>query len=233
MPRLAVVLVALVAAAAVASADDSQRVKRQYHRPSASKKPANPWEAASRADESVIQYDASGIGFQINNPASFQSFHLGPFHHEPIKPFAFPELKPAYRPDPKPQVYKPEPPKYKPEVPKPAPQYHEPYHPKPEPPKYKPEVPKPVPAYHEPYHPKAEPYPSKYPAYEYYCPKIGGLESECRLAKDCAIWFDLVLATPGTACKLPDGTPGACCPGLPYNGTKSVSPLRRVLRSAI
>ncbi len=60
------------------------------------------------------------------------------------------------------------------------------------------------------------------PAYKpvekvYYCPKVGGLESRCRPIRDCAVWHDLVQATPGTACQLSDGYPGSCCPDLPYN----------------
>ncbi|EFX86585.1 hypothetical protein DAPPUDRAFT_307784 [Daphnia pulex] len=51
----------------------------------------------------------------------------------------------------------------------------------------------------------------------YYCPKVGGLESRCRPIRDCAVWHDLVESTPGTACQLSDGYPGACCPDLPYN----------------
>lgn len=221
MARVAFALVALLAAAAVVSAeDDGQRVKRQYQRP-ATKKTNNPWEAISRADEPVIQYDASGLGFQINNPASFQSFHLGPipFHHEPIKPFPFADPKPAYRPEPPKNQYKPEPPKHEPFK-------AEPY--KPEPPKYKPEKPVYEP---KPYQPKPDAYPSKpyqpskYPADYAYCPKIGGLESQCRPTEDCAIWFDLIITIPDASCKLPDGTPGACCPSLPYNGKKTISPL--------
>ena len=49
------------------------------------------------------------------------------------------------------------------------------------------------------------------------CPSIGGLESKCRPIKDCAVWYDLVLATPDAACTLPEGSPGACCPDLPSN----------------
>ena len=52
----------------------------------------------------------------------------------------------------------------------------------------------------------------------YSCPKIAGYESHCRPAKDCAVWYDLVLTAPGTACKLVShGHPGICCPLLPYN----------------
>ncbi|XP_046438483.1 peroxidase-like [Daphnia pulex] len=49
------------------------------------------------------------------------------------------------------------------------------------------------------------------------CPAVGGLESKCRPVKDCAVWYDLVLATPDAGCALADGGPGACCPDLPAN----------------
>ncbi len=52
-----------------------------------------------------------------------------------------------------------------------------------------------------------------------HCPKVGGLESHCRPAKDCAVWYDLVRKTPGTACTLHNGyDSGLCCPDLPLNG---------------
>ena len=55
--------------------------------------------------------------------------------------------------------------------------------------------------------------------YSEYCPKLGGLESECRPTTECAVWYDLVLQYfPETACKLPSGEPGTCCPEIPYNG---------------
>lgn len=50
------------------------------------------------------------------------------------------------------------------------------------------------------------------------CPNIGGYPSQCRPAKDCAVWYDLVVATPGADCKLTDGNQGSCCPDLPANG---------------
>ena len=62
-------------------------------------------------------------------------------------------------------------------------------------------------------------YPS-YPAPPAYktCPAIGGQQSKCRPAKDCSVWYDLVVAIPDADCKLSDGNPGICCPDLPYNG---------------
>ena len=58
-------------------------------------------------------------------------------------------------------------------------------------------------------------YEEKYPI---SCPKIAGYESRCQPAKDCAVWYDLVLTTPGTACKLEsNGHSGVCCPLLPPN----------------
>jgi hypothetical protein len=65
---------------------------------------------------------------------------------------------------------------------------------------------------------------NKYPPKDYnvplsYCPEVGGLESHCRPAKDCAVWYDLVRKTPGTSCTLENGQgKGICCPDLPYNG---------------
>lgn len=51
-----------------------------------------------------------------------------------------------------------------------------------------------------------------------HCPKIGGLESHCCPAKDCAVWYDLVRKTSGTACTLENGHgKGICCPDLPLN----------------
>lgn len=50
------------------------------------------------------------------------------------------------------------------------------------------------------------------------CPNVGGYPSQCRPPKDCAVWYDLVVVTPNTGCKLTDGNPGTCCPDLPSNG---------------
>ena len=70
-------------------------------------------------------------------------------------------------------------------------------------------------------------YPPPYKAYE-TCPAMGGYESKCRPAKDCSVWYDLVLATPKAGCKLTDGNPGICCPDLPYNGMPNV-PIQKML----
>lgn len=52
------------------------------------------------------------------------------------------------------------------------------------------------------------------------CRSIGGLESQCRPAKDCSIWYDVVRATPRSTCLLPNGYGhGVCCPDLPINST--------------
>ncbi|XP_046639001.1 peroxidase-like [Daphnia pulicaria] len=66
---------------------------------------------------------------------------------------------------------------------------------------------------------------SKYPAKDYhvplsYCPEVGGLESHCRPAKDCTVWYNIVRTIPGTACTLENGQggQGICCPNMPYNG---------------
>ncbi|EFX72420.1 hypothetical protein DAPPUDRAFT_326243 [Daphnia pulex] len=59
----------------------------------------------------------------------------------------------------------------------------------------------------------------QYPgSHQSFCPKVGGLESHCRPAKDCAVWYDLVRKTPWTACTLHNGYDrGLCCPDLPIN----------------
>jgi hypothetical protein len=55
-----------------------------------------------------------------------------------------------------------------------------------------------------------------------YCPEVGGLESHCRPAKDCAVWYNVVRKIPGTSCTLENGQggQGICCPHMPYNGSK-------------
>jgi hypothetical protein len=67
---------------------------------------------------------------------------------------------------------------------------------------------------------------TKYPAKDYhvplsYCPEVGGLESHCRPAKDCAVWYSIVRTIPGTSCTLDNGQggQGICCPNMPYNGS--------------
>ena len=50
-----------------------------------------------------------------------------------------------------------------------------------------------------------------------YCPTIKGLESQCRIVKDCSVWYEEAMSTSGTSCLL-HTIYGACCPGLPYNG---------------
>ena len=48
---------------------------------------------------------------------------------------------------------------------------------------------------------------------------MGGLESQCRPASDCAVWYDLVVNyLPESLCKLANGVPGSCCPDIPSNG---------------
>lgn len=77
-------------------------------------------------------------------------------------------------------------------------------------------------SYHNPYTAHHKPVLVEYPApQQKYCPNIGGLESQCRPAKDCAVWYDAVRATPGTACILENGkSHGICCPDIPLNGIK-------------
>ena len=88
----------------------------------------------------------------------------------------------------------------------PEPEHHEP--------SYYPEVEEPE--YYEPT--PAPPLPEIQP-YTDYCPKMNRLESRCRPASQCSVWYDLVLSNlPESACILPDGGPGACCPDIPKNG---------------
>lgn len=198
------------------ASSEAIRTGRQYHfrKPPVSSRNPN---SHFRHEEDAVQYDPSGLGFEIQKPESFQ-YHFRPGYHPeqnkasvPNKPVPYAQPKAAYHVSHGPEPIKPGIPPRSPyiEADKPAryPGYTEPK------PFYKPEA---------PYTAGAAPYPedpSKYDEkYPYYCPKVGGYESECRPAKDCAIWYDIVLSTPGTACKLADGYPGTCCPDLPYNG---------------
>lgn len=70
--------------------------------------------------------------------------------------------------------------------------------------------------------------PRKYSGkHSYYCPKVGGYQSQCRPAIDCSVWYDTAISTPGSACTMQDGHPGMCCPELPYNGMRELSPCNR------
>lgn len=155
-------------------------------------------------DEGYVKYDPSGLGFEIQKPQHlFDAFHQS----DPFKPSSFdseipwpayPELKPNYHRE--------------------LPRYVEPsyYPPSNRKPSYKEENLHPTKDAHQ--------YPEIPIKYEekspYGCPKIAGYESHCQPAKDCAVWYDVVLTTPGTDCKLAsNGHPGICCPHLPYNST--------------
>lgn len=202
---------------------ESDRSKRQYHarRPAVSSRNPSHLLEIYEEDEGVVQYDPSGLGFEIQKPGSFQYQYRPSFHTEPIKPAAYSQPKPTYDLKPDPILFRPDPPK--PAYPEPKPIYPEPK------PAYRPAYPEPKPYYPErkpaykpdgPY--PVDPYPPKYgdyrADYSYYCPKVAGYEAQCRPLKDCSIWYDSVLSTPATTCKLVDGHPGACCPSLPYNG---------------
>ncbi len=215
---MGVVMVGLLFVAAAASDDaeeeesavadtESARTGRQYHsrRPSLlSRNPSSHLLDYSKHDESVVQYDPSGLGFEIQKPGVFQyQFRPGYHSSEPIKPPVYVQPKTAYREKPAYVPYSSEPPK--PAYPPSRPAYHESAKPPHYPGSYKPD---------SPYPESPNKYDDKYP---YYCPKVGGYESQCRPAKDCAVWYDLVLITPGSTCQLPDGEPGMCCPDLPYN----------------
>ena len=51
------------------------------------------------------------------------------------------------------------------------------------------------------------------------CPKVDGLNSNCRPNIHCSIWYDEMLKTPGTSCKLDNNAHGSCCPDPPKNST--------------
>ncbi|XP_046638989.1 peroxidase-like [Daphnia pulicaria] len=167
-------------------------------------------------DDDVVQYDPSGLGFEFKLP--FDGRYQPIFESQHVKPYQ--EHNPIYQTSPSPE------PTYSPPSTTPAPYFELPYV---ELPQVEPALPPYVPDHHVPKsnykletpldisYTTANPnqYSNEYP---YYCPKVGGYESQCRPAKDCAVWYDLVLITPGTACKLPDGQPGTCCPDLPHNG---------------
>lgn len=180
------------------TADDSEtlssRVARQYNRyresrPPSSRKPAHPFE------DGIVRYDS--LGFEIEHH---------PHKDEPFKLYdPYDEKRPAEHGH---GGWIPIKPYHNGEAPV------KPFYPE------KPYYPDPAP---KPYYKPEKPYHSSYPVADgyydsYYCPKVYELESKCRPVKDCAIWYDLVEATPGTVCKLEDGSPGACCPDLPYNG---------------
>lgn len=187
---------------------ESARTGRQYHSRRPSLLGRNPSHLLdySKQDESFVQYDPSGLGFEIQKPGVFQYQFRPAYHSEPARPAAGP-IKPPVQPK---TAYREKPSAYVPYSPEtaypPRPAYHEAVKPPPHyPGSYKLES-----LYPE----SPNQYDDKYP---YYCPKVGGYESQCRPAKDCAVWYDLVLITPGSSCKLVDGEPGMCCPDLPYN----------------
>lgn len=167
-------------------------------------------------DDDVVQYDPSGLGFEFKLP--FDGRYQPIFESQHVKPYQ--EHNPIYQTSPSPE------PTYSPPSTTPPPYFELPYV---ELPQVEPALPPYVPDHHVPKSnykletPLDISYttvnPNKYSnEYPYYCPKVGGYESQCRPAKDCAVWYDLVLITPGTACKLTDGQPGTCCPDLPHNG---------------
>lgn len=209
------------------SIKESEIKRRQYQhssrRPSIiSRRPSYPIRDSSSifGDDGFVQYDPSGFGFDIPKPRNlFKAFEQSdPFkasayghqsdhsHFDSELPWIVdPDLKPIY---PRELLQYPELPEliFRGNNPKQKPSYkHENTYP-----------------IKEAHHPEI---PNKYEEKNpYNCPKIAGYESHCQPAKDCAIWYDLVLTTPGTACKLvSNGHPGMCCPLLPYNSKKNLN----------
>ena len=171
---------------------------------------------SSPREDGYVQYDPSGLGFEIHKPGHFQ-YQFRPIFPSENKPYS-PE--PSYEEHHEPYPHKPSYHEHKPYPPKPPYEEHEPEYPKPKP-SYKPES-----NYHEepyPQHHKPNHYENAEPEYHYFCPKIAGYESECRSAKDCSIWYDVVVMMPGTACHLPHGNPGVCCPDIPFNSKNRIS----------
>ncbi len=190
---LLVVMISMTTSSEPEVLDAAESRRPPYHRP---EKPSyyHPRNPKEESEEDIY-YDPHGLGFEI----AYQP-HKEEFYQLKESPW-----KPSNKP---PQYHGPEP------------DYGSKYHHKEE---VKPSVYEPSKPYHQPakYSPSK---PNKYPvAYDnYYCPKIYKLETKCRPVKECAVWFDLIAETPGTECKLADGSPGACCPDLPYNGKQKI-----------
>nr|CAH0110486.1 unnamed protein product [Daphnia galeata] len=132
----------------VTNTSEGVRTGRQYHSSRPSLLSRNPSHLVDYAkpDDSVVQYDPSGLGFEIQKPGVFQYQYRPGYHSEPVKPTAYVQTKPPYH-DKSVYSYSPEP--RKPAYP-PRPAYHEsakPHHypgytgPKPS---YKPDTPYPV-----------------------------------------------------------------------------------------
>lgn len=175
---------------------ETDTIKLQYHRRLLSSLKLIPFESVEKA---VVRYDPSGLGFEILLPGSFQYQHRPGFQPKPVKSLAsstYLESRSIYREsDHKLNNNKPK-------LPDPKPQYPDRY--------------KSVHKLESVYPPhKSTNYQTKYTN---YCPKVGGYEAQCRPIKDCAVWYDLVLATPRASCQLTDGYPGVCCPPIPQNG---------------
>jgi hypothetical protein len=185
----------------------------------------------TRPEDDGVQYDPSGLGFEFKLPfqeqepfkANFEAKHVTP-DDESKTPDALlktvnHEYNPVYHTSPSPE------PTYSPSSTQ-APSYIEfPYVDAPSVPAYFPDYSVPKSSY-KPETPVDISYSTANPNnynnnYLHYCPKVGGYESQCRPTKDCAVWYDLVLITSDTSCKLPGGEPGTCCPDLPYNSVYS------------
>ncbi|XP_057375639.1 peroxidase-like [Daphnia carinata] len=201
--------------------NSSERVRRQFQ----------SWGPSSLDDDSFhpfaqddfVEYDPSGLGFEIKKPPLFfdvideQSGAFKPAPHVSTKPPSYPESKQNY--------YSPYAEPHRPTLSSSNDPIRKTIYPNNyatiSQPEWKPvsipeTYPKRQPAYPTVPHKLSE-------TYSPYCPKMAGYESKCRHAKDCAIWYDLVLTLPGAACKLSNGYPGICCPDIPYNGRSTGS----------
>ena len=239
LPRFGVgVLIIVLIAVALSSSQSVRKSKgsdggtRKIRRQHSSRLPdsslnVNPSSVEfKRIDDGVVQYDPSGLGFEFKLPFqdNFEAQHVKPDDGS-ITPDAkskaeFQENNPVYHTSPNPEATHP------PSSTQ-APAYIEFPFDAPIVPAYFSGFSVPKPSYNletPPDNSYTTIGPGKYNnKYPYYCPKVGGYESQCRPTKDCSVWYDLVLITPDAACKLPDGEPGTCCPELPYNSMYSPS----------
>ena len=57
------------------------------------------------------------------------------------------------------------------------------------------------------------------------CPNVAGLGTHCQPTIHCSVWYDDLLKTPGTSCKLASNGHGSCCPNIPSNSMLELSDL--------
>ncbi|KAK4008306.1 hypothetical protein OUZ56_013450 [Daphnia magna] len=210
--------------------NSSERVRRQFQSwgpLSSDVSPTHPFGQEKFKDD-FVEYDPSGLGFEIKKPPFFfdvideQSVAFKPAPYVSTKSSSHPELKQSYH-NPHAEPHRPTLSSSNPHDPIRKPIYPSNY-PVISQPEWRPaSIPETYPTRQPPYPSVPDQLGEKH---SLYCPKMAGYESKCRHAKDCAIWYDLVLTFPGTTCKLSNGHPGICCPDIPYNG-RSRGPVKQ------